>query len=1128
MRPVVDDAAQRQMRQYVLAHLRARGPYPAFRVGETPYGLLPVTFVDDWDAYDDSTEVERHLKPLVIAAREIFARFVSVAPRIGRSADADADLLETLGMDASAREAWVRRVLGSETTRNFARFCGFDPAAMDPSRQQVASSILTGLDHPEWDPRVLYTNFSDPPYKFAQGLIVNDPDDPLSESAALDFNYINWLRTAPSITTIKDQAFPAGLQAAPQSLLYRMLRHGALQQYTRVALDILIDRNIVGREVLRDRELIGIAAEGRDAPTVWQHLQAPVSGVTGGLPIDSVLTLDPATADLQPLRNLEGYRASLAVLEDLPTAELERLFTETLDVSSHRVDAWVTSMAARRLNRIREQRPTGCHLAAFGWVEDLRADPPSAVRFAEVDGRRVRLHSDSGGYVHTPSMTHGATAAVLLNAYLTRRGAARDRYAIDLSSRRTRIALEILDAVRNGQPIGAVLGYQFERGLHEGHPEVELDRFIDDFRIAYPIARNEVRDADEPTETIAARNVVDGLALRLAWRGEPGFDKRPWEAAAKGTPERAAIEAELARLDETVDAVADLLLADSVFQITSGKMDAAGASLKAIGEGVRPPEGEVTRAPRTATAVTYRAAVILGGAAIDLAATWGGPHNERARVEPHLNGWVGSVLGDPASARCDVHFASGTVEAVTLDLLQIDPLDFLVLARAAETSSDDAEIDRRVRLGAVAAAANAGHTPPPATDSFSIRYEPDTLPVAQRSVASVLEAARALNELLGICRPLTPQDLVPPERTSDLSSNDPAIAPDLMRAELQARADAALNRFKAAHATLAGHVTVLAAAPEAPPPTAAMDAVRASLRVAAAFGVAGAFPRTFTGDAPGLRADLTTQAISVIAEMEKREAQSAAAPDPLSQLQSVFGRDFVVLPRFRPARPDALQPALDEPPQLGADPSRVRATWGAQTARVRKQMALWRRVQQYARAFLDPAAGGPPADHVASLPHVAQLPFATGARWVGLPFSSEDDRPPRGLVSLMLHGAQPAAAAPWSGLLLDEWMEMIPQVAEDTGLVFHYDSPGSQAPQAVLVAVPPAPIKQWSFGLLVKIVQQTLFHSKVRAVDREHAEFLYGQMIPMIYLEQNTRTDTVSTTFAADSVLQSFMFRTEG
>src|SRR5207249_2427042 len=50
--------------------------------------------------------------------------------------------------------------------------------------------------------------------------------------------------------------------------------------------------------------------------------------------------------------------------------------------------------------------------------------------------------------------------------------------ALDLSSRRVRTARWVLSAVRAGQPLGAVLGYQFERDL----TDAGLQRYLAAFR----------------------------------------------------------------------------------------------------------------------------------------------------------------------------------------------------------------------------------------------------------------------------------------------------------------------------------------------------------------------------------------------------------------------------------------------------------------------------------------------------------------------------------------------------------------------------------------------------------------------------------------------------------------------
>ena len=41
--------------------------------------------------------------------------------------------------------------------------------------------------------------------------------------------------------------------------------------------------------------------------------------------------------------------------------------------------------------------------------------------------------------------------------------------AVNLTSRRTRLALGLIDGVRAGNRLGALLGYRLERFLHEYH-----------------------------------------------------------------------------------------------------------------------------------------------------------------------------------------------------------------------------------------------------------------------------------------------------------------------------------------------------------------------------------------------------------------------------------------------------------------------------------------------------------------------------------------------------------------------------------------------------------------------------------------------------------------------------------
>ena len=143
--------------------------------------------------------------------------------------------------------------------------------------------------------------------------------------------------------------------------------------------------------------------------------------------------------------------------------------------------------------------------------------------------------------------------------------------------------------------------------------------------------------ANQPrvSEALRASNVCDGLGLRKRWRA--GIAGSRWDtttipfgSSAAGLPMRSslegqAIEAELRALDDAVDALADLLVAESVHQVVQGNAARAGATVDALSRGdVAPPEVEVARTPRSGVAVTHRLLVLaeVGASGFRLADGW--------------------------------------------------------------------------------------------------------------------------------------------------------------------------------------------------------------------------------------------------------------------------------------------------------------------------------------------------------------------------------------------------------------------------------------------------------------------------------------------------------------------------
>ena len=252
----------------------------------------------------------------------------------------------------------------------------------------------------------------------------------------------------------------------------------------------------------------------------------------------------------EQLEALEG-------LAQLPTARLERVLAEHVDLCAYRLDAWMLGLVDVQLGEMRgrgEAVAPGVHLGAYAWLEDVRprATQPEPVQLDddlaaifERDGDPPLARDRSnGGHVHAPSLNHAVTAAVLRSGYLANADPSNPGpLAVNLSSERVRLALSILEGIRAGQSLGALLGYRLERGLHDRHALAEVDRFVFVLRKAFPLRADHLAPTqtaqDVPIEAIEARNVMDGLQLVEQVR-RAGTAAYPFGLDAAGRGRRAA------------------------------------------------------------------------------------------------------------------------------------------------------------------------------------------------------------------------------------------------------------------------------------------------------------------------------------------------------------------------------------------------------------------------------------------------------------------------------------------------------------------------------------------------------------------------------------------------------------
>ena len=282
---------------------------------------------------------------------------------------------------------------------------------------------------------------------------------------------------------------------APWSLLQTLLRHSLLREIADTAKRILAApaAGAPFATIQRDAELVDLIRDltdpnGLNSPEdsdVEGRYRVPPPDPTLGQSIQSYIEsqVDYSATNVQSLGDV---RTSMKHLQTLDTERLQHLMQGTLDLSAHRLDAWVTSFATKRLAAMTPNAGQGAYIGGYGWVENLMPLPGTAIAAPTGEGGAMFTLPRDTGFIHAPSATHAAAAALLRNAQLGAADVASPTspFAIDLSSRRAREAARLLDGVREGQPLGALLGYRIERRLHQ----LSLDHFIAPLRGLAPIA----------------------------------------------------------------------------------------------------------------------------------------------------------------------------------------------------------------------------------------------------------------------------------------------------------------------------------------------------------------------------------------------------------------------------------------------------------------------------------------------------------------------------------------------------------------------------------------------------------------------------------------------------------------
>ncbi|MBZ5506435.1 MAG: hypothetical protein LAO78_13325 [Acidobacteriia bacterium] len=1109
-----------QLLQHVKTYLRPRGIFSTLRIGNFPFGLLPASRIrprsandpfgwenlsardhfgsggSKWDRFDDG--LFRALTALLPLWTEK-AQDPSMVPRVGATLDPDEEILRILGMSPYSLDYRVRPIVDHALIRVLlmlfgGRLFGIDSAfggmadentsiaqwvAEKERITDAAESLLqrmgtTGMRNSPLL-RAFYWGSGERLYM----PLVQDPGVPTDNPA-----------------TYLPQLLQYGANASPalsNTLLYDLIRRS-------LAINLQLPMTEPTSEVLKRLTNLPVLEFFNNAVTA-SRLEALAARIpVMDLPDSETLAsfVDRLNAqnfeDVRQIANAFGswshLFASLATrLRQDFVSRLESSLTDVIDSLTYRLDAWYSSLAARRLDamqsRNREFQPhsLGVYWGAYGYLENLSFSRNTAAGGQPATG---------GGFIHAPSVAHATAAAMLRSAYDSHReDDSRKAYTANLSSSRVRRARTLIEGIQQGQSLAALLGYQFERGLHDE----SLDRLIDDFRRSFPVEIQPERDADEPQETIPPHNVVDGRALSQAYTQPQSFSGHPDIVSLIGqlkSAEQKKVRDLLYDLADCTDAVGDCLLFESVFQAVQGNYDRSGAAMDACSGIGCPPDLNAMATPIVGSTLRHRVCLMfpctIPADKLELGA--------RAQIEPRFNAWVRSILGSFSTIGYRAYVsASGAAHSSTLDfdLGNLDPplsaLDFLYLCTSLPSGIGTTEIEVRLRRHVRA----DPRTPQGATIRLAFDEPPTTIPGA-RSVNDAMELGRTLLDMMGSANLMTPAALTHPDDVSEKMYEDSEVE------ELRNRALASIgllveqeNALKVNDAATIVH----------------------TLHACNGFGVEEALLESTD---PASIEERRVKALNIVSKrIVDANALIASAtsnadtsvPTLLSVFRKVFGESYLVFPTFDLSLATRKATSVEDA-TMNKKPTEDRVwLWLQQVAETHPRVRRLETLLMAAEAW-GTVRGNP----LLSDPKVIQVPAQVDFGWQALSDAELGTKlRAKGRQSIVSFAPNDFSLRCVSGFVIDEWTETIPAATISTGLSFEHNQPGSQAPNCILLAVPGNfRTGVWTEEHLAEIVRDTMDLAKIRLVDLDALPATAGIAPALLFpISQTTPTTDPAT-----------------
>ncbi len=846
------------------------------------------------------------------------------------------------------------------------------------------------------------------------------------------------------------------------------------------------------------------------------------------------------------LKPLQDIQKALQTFKDVPTARLERLFTEHLDLCTYRLDAWMLGLIHQRLDKQRVSKPQGIQLGAFGYLLGLKPKSPRDIVVLNVAPTYItanaqnfdraaipvvnskaalqrgieltksteraffyigenaspriwlnlpadRVEADtlvnksrSDGFIHMPSLAHATTAAIMRAGYLAHLADTQtETMSVNLTAPRVRQALQIMEGMQAGTPLTALLGHLFERRLHDH----VLDAYRFEFRRAFPL-KEDIK-ADGKTTLMAS---LDGLALLKAYQSNPAT----WLQALKNTQGQILTipptdKERLSKIAQSLendylDSTGDLLLTESVYQTAKGNTDRAAAALRSLNTGGQALIPDFVQVPQKGHGLTHKVGIIFPKVPTnDPGNAWSSEPSPRTTLAPSLNKWLARQLPAPDKIIVSVTLPNAGKLRLKLSDMGIEPIDLLHFFPASFRQGATSPLHLWVQSRVLNLPQFNNDIP---ESALHIDFKDRTgFDKTELSIHEVGALVLNLKKVLDVSRAIQPADLSQPGNSSGKLGLQ--FLEDVLKSHTEVSGKTVLlpqTLRNAAHALR----TAISDNKPIQDQRIAAAALCEPLLQAAQLGVEEA----------GSEGSVSLDPERFVFLMEKAETVAFNVEKRIAGLQQILTE----LSIDETQRYQQLQKAAKD--LLGKDAliypvvTLTNAT-ALQTALEQSNQLLHTDSDTIDNWFAEAALVRKPLRYFRQVsmlrelhstvedafkePVVTQLPFLPQLPWIGSSIKEADLEKVapelRPNTSILLEMPQGFKVdESFTGILLDEWSEFIPSSTTDTGLAFQYDQPNTEPPQVMLLAVSPVEGGNWQWEYLMGAVEDALQLSKSRLV----------------------------------------------